>query len=229
MYMGFDSSGSFLILILLMIFASMASMGVKSTFNKYHRVRSARNITGAEAAQMMLNKNGLYDVRIERIAGNLTDHYDPRTKTVRLSDPVYSNASVASVSVACHEVGHAIQHEQGYAPLAIRTAILPAAQLGSQALWPLFFIGIIFSLPGLIQIGILFFTFSVLFQLVTLPVEFNASARALENMEAYGILVDEENEHAKKVLKAAAMTYVAAAAMAVGQLVRMLLLSNRRR
>jgi Zn-dependent membrane protease YugP len=212
-----------------MIFASMASMGVKSTFNKYHRVRSARNITGAEAAQMMLNKNGLYDVRIERIAGNLTDHYDPRTKTVRLSDPVYSNASVASVSVACHEVGHAIQHEQGYAPLAIRTAILPAAQLGSQALWPLFFIGIIFSMPGLIQIGILFFTFSVLFQLVTLPVEFNASARALENMEAYGILVDEENAHAKKVLKAAAMTYVAAAAMAVGQLVRMILLSNRRR
>jgi Zn-dependent membrane protease YugP len=178
---------------------------------------------------MMLNKNGLYDVRIERIAGNLTDHYDPRTKTVRLSDPVYSNASVASVSVACHEVGHAIQHEQGYAPLAIRTAILPAAQLGSQALWPLFFIGIIFSMPGLIQIGILFFTFSVLFQLVTLPVEFNASARALENMEAYGILVDEENAHAKKVLKAAAMTYVAAAAMAVGQLVRMILLSNRRR
>ncbi|MDK2867795.1 MAG: uncharacterized protein PWP51_1986 [Clostridiales bacterium] len=229
MYMGFDSSGSFLMLILLMIFASMASMGVKSTFNKYHRVRSARNITGAEAAQMMLNKNGLYDVRIERIAGNLTDHYDPRTKTVRLSDPVYSNASVASVSVACHEVGHAIQHEQGYAPLAIRTAILPAAQLGSQALWPLFFIGIIFSMPGLIQIGILFFAFSVLFQLVTLPVEFNASARALENMETYGILMDEENEHAKKVLRAAAMTYVAAAAMAVGQLVRMLLLSNRRR
>lgn len=228
MYMYYGSSGSFLMLIVLMIFAGMASMGVKSTFNKYHRIRSARNITGAEAAQMMLNKNGLYDVRIERIRGNLTDHYDPRTKTIRLSEPVYNNASIASISVACHEVGHAIQHEMDYVPLKLRTAILPAAQLGSQALMPLFILGVVFSIPGLLQIGILFFTFSVLFQLVTLPVEFNASARALDNMEAYGILYDDENAKAKKVLNAAAMTYVAAAAMAVGQLIRLLLLNNRR-
>lgn len=177
----------------------------------------------------MLNRNGIYDVKIERISGNLTDHYDPRSKTIRLSDPVYSNASVASISVACHEVGHAIQHAMGYKPLSFRTALLPAAQLGTQAVWPLFFIGLILSFPALMQIGIIFFSFSVLFQLVTLPVEFNASSRALQSMEETGILIAEENDGAKKVLKAAAMTYVAAAAMAIGQLIRMLLLSNRRR
>jgi len=212
-----------------MILAAVASRGVKTTFEKYHRIRSARNITGAEAAQLMLNRNGIYDVKIERISGNLTDHYDPRSKTIRLSDPVYSNASVASISVACHEVGHAIQHAMGYKPLSFRTALLPAAQLGTQAVWPLFFIGLILSFPALMQIGIIFFSFSVLFQLVTLPVEFNASSRALQSMEETGILIAEENDGAKKVLKAAAMTYVAAAAMAIGQLIRMLLLSNRRR
>ena len=212
-----------------MILAAVASRGVKTTFEKYHRIRSARNITGAEAAQLMLNRNGIYDVKIERISGNLTDHYDLRSKTIRLSDPVYSNASVASISVACHEVGHAIQHAMGYKPLSFRTALLPAAQLGTQAVWPLFFIGLILSFPALMQIGIIFFSFSVLFQLVTLPVEFNASSRALQSMEETGILIAEENDGAKKVLKAAAMTYVAAAAMAIGQLIRMLLLSNRRR
>jgi hypothetical protein len=220
---------TFIILIPLMILAAVASRGVKTTFEKYHRIRSARNITGAEAAQLMLNRNGIYDVKIERISGNLTDHYDPRSKTIRLSDPVYSNASVASISVACHEVGHAIQHAMGYKPLSFRTALLPAAQLGTQAVWPLFFIGLILSFPALMQIGIIFFSFSVLFQLVTLPVEFNASSRALQSMEETGILIAEENDGAKKVLKAAAMTYVAAAAMAIGQLIRMLLLSNRRR
>jgi len=219
---------TFLILIPLMILAAVASRGVKTTFEKYHKVRSARNMTGAEAAQLMLQRNGIYDVKIERIAGNLTDHYDPRSKTIRLSAPVYSNASIASISVACHEVGHAVQHAKAYKPLAFRTALLPAAQLGTQAVWPLFFIGLILSFPPLMQIGIVFFSFSVLFQLVTLPVEFNASARALSNMEESGILIAEENDGAKKVLNAAAMTYVAAAAMAIGQLVRMLLLSNRR-
>lgn len=224
----FYGGNGYLMILVLFIVASLASMGVKSTFNKYHKVRNTRGLTGAEAAQLMLRNNGLTDVRVERVGGYLSDHYDPRTKTVRLSEPVYDNPSIASVSVACHEVGHALQHANGYAPLSIRTAILPAAQLGSQALWPLFMIGIILSMPQLVTIGIIFFSFSVVFQLVTLPVEFNASARAIQMMGAYDILSNDENAQAKKVLNAAAMTYVAAAAMAVGQLVRMLLLNRGR-
>lgn len=224
MYLG--GSGTFL-LIILMILASAASMKVKSTFNKYHRVRNSRGMTGAQAAEAMLRQNGLTDVRVERVHGYLSDHYDPRAKVIRLSEPVFDNSSVASVSVACHEAGHALQHSEGYVPLKLRTAILPAAQLGSQALWPLFIAGIVLSLPFLINIGILFFSFSVAFQLITLPVEFNASSRALRMMDEYGFLADEENKHAKKVLNAAAMTYVAAAAMAIGQLVRMLLIRGR--
>lgn len=224
--MLYGGSGYFMIFILF-ILASLASMGVKSTFSKYHKVKNIRGLTGAEAAAMILRNNGLTDVRIERVSGYLTDHYDPRTKTVRLSEPVYDNPSIASVSVACHETGHALQHANGYVPLKFRTAILPAAQLGSQALWPLFFIGIILSMPQFITIGIIFFSFSVVFQLVTLPVEFNASSRAINMMESYGILSSDENTDARKVLRAAAMTYVAAAAMAIGQLVRMLLLNRR--
>lgn len=224
--MLYGGSGYFMIFILF-ILASLASMGVKSTFSKYHKVRNMRGLTGAEAAAIILRNNGLTDVRIERVSGYLTDHYDPRTKTVRLSEPVYDNPSIASVSVACHETGHALQHANGYVPLKFRTAILPAAQLGSQALWPLFFIGIILSMPQFITIGIIFFSFSVVFQLVTLPVEFNASSRAINMMESYGILSSDENTDARKVLRAAAMTYVAAAAMAIGQLVRMLLLNRR--
>jgi hypothetical protein len=181
-------------------------------------------LTGAQAAEMMLRQNGITNVRIERVGGYLSDHYDPRSKTIRLSEPVYDNPSVASVSVACHEAGHALQHASEYAPLKMRTALLPLAQLGSQALWPLFMIGIVLSLPSLINVGILFFSFSVIFQLLTLPVEFNASSRAIAMMEQYGILSSDENSDARKVLRAAAMTYVAAAAMAVGQLIRMLLL-----
>lgn len=225
MYYGGDG---FIIIIVLFLLASLASMGVKSTFNKYHKVRNSRGLTGAEAAQLMLRNNGITDVRVERVSGYLSDHYDPRTKTVRLSEPVYDNPSIASVSVACHEVGHALQHANGYVPLNIRTAILPAAQLGSQALWPLFMIGIILSIPQLVTVGIIFFSFSVVFQLVTLPVEFNASSRAIQMMGAFDILSNDENTLAKKVLNAAAMTYVAAAAMAVGQLVRMLLLNRGR-
>lgn len=224
----FYGGNGYLMILVLFIVASLASMGVKSTFNKYHKVRNTRGLTGAEAAQLMLRNNGLTDVRVERVGGYLSDHYDPRTKTVRLSEPVYDNPSIASVSVACHEVGHALQHANGYAPLSIRTAILPAAQLGSQALWPLFMIGIVLSMPQLVTIGIIFFSFSVVFQLVTLPVEFNASARAIQMMGAYDILSNDENAQAKKVLNAAAMTYVAAAAMAVGQLIRMLLLNRGR-
>ncbi len=219
--------GSYLMIFILFILASLASMGVKSTFSKYHKVRNMRGLTGAEAAAIILRNNGLTDVKIERVSGFLTDHYDPRSKTVRLSEPVYDNPSIASVSVACHETGHALQHANGYVPLKFRTAILPAAQLGSQALWPLFMIGIVLSMPQLVTIGIIFFSFSVIFQLVTLPVEFNASARAINMMESYDILSTEENSHARKVLRAAAMTYVAAAAMAIGQLVRMLMLNRR--
>jgi Zn-dependent membrane protease YugP len=225
MYFG---DGSFFILIGLMLLASVASMRVKSTFNKYHKVGNVRGLTGAQAAEMMLRQNGVNDVRIERVNGYLSDHYDPRAKVIRLSEPVYDNPSVASVSVACHEAGHALQHAMGYTPLKLRTAILPAAQLGTKALWPLFFAGIILSMPPLITFGIIFFSFSVLFQLITLPVEFNASSRALKIMDESGILAMEENVHAKKVLNAAAMTYVAAAAMAIGQLVRMILLNRGR-
>lgn len=219
---------TFGLLIILMIMASFASMSVKSTFKKYHQIRNARGMTGAQAAEQMLRQNGIYDVKVERTSGYLSDHYDPRSKTIRLSEPVYDNPSIASVSVACHEAGHALQHATAYGPLKIRTAILPAAQLGSQALWPLFFAGVILSLPPLINIGILFFSFSVFFQLVTLPVEFNASSRAIKMMDAYGILGDDENVGAKKVLNAAAMTYVAAAAMALAQLFRMIMMSRRR-
>lgn len=220
MYLG----SSYFLLFILFIMASMASMGVKSTFNKYHKIRNTRGLTGAQAAEMMLRQNGIYNVKIERVGGYLSDHYDPRTNTIRLSEPVYDNPSVASVSVACHEAGHALQHAGEYAPLKIRTALLPLAQLGSQALWPLFMIGVFLSMPSLINVGILFFSFSVIFQLLTLPVEFNASSRAITMMEQFGILSSEENGDARKVLRAAAMTYVAAAAMAVGQLIRMLLL-----
>ncbi|MBF4691672.1 zinc metallopeptidase [Fusibacter ferrireducens] len=224
MYYG---SGYFMLFIL-MILASFANMGVKNTFTKYHKVRNARGLTGAQAAEQILRSNGIYDVSVERVSGYLSDHYDPRSKTIRLSEPVYDNPSVASVSVACHEAGHALQHENGYIPLSLRTAVLPAAQLGSKAAWPLLIAGVILSLPMFINIGVIFFSFSVLFQLITLPVEFNASSRALRMMNEYGILIDDENKHARKVLTAAAMTYVAAAAIAVGQLIRFLLMANRR-
>lgn len=218
----------YFLLFLLMIVAFFANMGVKNTFNKYHKIRNARGLTGAEAAEKMLRQNGIYDVRVERVGGYLSDHYDPRGKVIRLSEPVYDNPSVASVSVACHEAGHALQHANGYVPLSLRSAVLPVAQFGSQALWPLVIAGMILRMSMFIKVGIVFFAFSVVFQLLTLPVEFNASSRALRQMNEYGILVDEENSHAKKVLNAAAMTYVAAAAIAIGQLIRLLLLSNRR-
>lgn len=226
--MFYYNDPAFFLLIALMLLASVASARVKSTFKKYHNVRNMRGLTGAQAAEQMLRNNGIYDVQIERIGGFLTDHYDPRANTIRLSAPVYDNPSVASVSVACHEAGHALQHAKGYGPLKIRTAILPLAQLGSKSLMPLLLAGILFSIPALVQVGIVFFAFAVFFQLATLPVEFNASARALANMNENGILVESENDDAKKVLTAAAMTYVAAAAIAVVQLVRLILLNNRR-
>ena len=187
-------------------------------------------MTGAQAAQRVLNSAGIYDVRIQHVAGNLTDHYDPRNKTLNLSDSVYGSTSVAAVGVAAHECGHAIQHQQGYAPLNIRSALVPAANFGSAAAWPLIILGIIFGGAGSVfcQIGIVFFSAAVLFQIVTLPVEFNASSRAVRILGDTGILSEQELPYTKKVLRAAALTYVAGAAAAILQLLRLLLLFGGR-
>lgn len=222
---------TYILVIPALIFALIAQCMVKSTFNKYSQVHNRRGVTAAEAARKILDENGLYDVQIERISGSLTDHYDPRANVVRLSDSVYNSTSVAAVGVAAHETGHAIQHAVGYAPIKIRNAILPVAQIGSQAAMPLVLIGLLFSrsLGFLIDIGIIVYIAVVLFQLVTLPVEFNASGRALRILDGSYILENDENRLAKKVLTAAAMTYVAAMFSALTTLLRLILLSNSRR
>ena len=211
------------------VLSLLASAKVNSTFNKYKRIRSASGMTGAEAAERILHQNGIYDVGIEHVSGNLTDHYDPRSKMLRLSDATYSSTSVAAIGVAAHECGHALQHKEEYGPLKLRTAIVPAANIGSRLGIPIIILGVILgSNPLLINIGIWVFSLAVLFQIVTLPVEFNASSRALEMVEQYGILGSEEVVHTKKVLSAAAMTYVAAAAASILQLLRLVLLFGRR-
>ncbi len=222
---------TYILVIPALIFALVAQCMVKSTFSKYSRICNRRGITAAEVARKILDENGLFDVRIERVSGELTDHYDPRTNVVRLSDSVYNSTSVAAVGVAAHETGHAIQHSVGYAPIKIRNAILPVAQIGSQAAMPLVLIGLIFSrsLGFLIDIGIIVYVAVVLFQLVTLPVELNASGRALRILEGSYILENDENKMAKKVLTAAAMTYVAALFSALTTLLRLVLISNNRR
>lgn len=212
------------------IISMIASARVSSTFNRYARERSFSGMTGAQAAQAILNNNGIYDVRVERISGNLTDHYDPRTKTVRLSDSVYGATSVAAIGVAAHECGHVMQHQENYAPLKIRTMLVPAANIGSRLGIPIIILGIILGgSPMLVNIGIWVFSLAVLFQLVTLPVEFDASKRALVCIEQYGIVTREERAKSAKVLRAAAYTYVAAAAASVLQLLRLILLFGNRR
>ena len=209
----------------------IASAGVKSTYSKYSRYRSMCNMTGAQAAERILNSAGIYDVSIRHVSGNLTDHYDPRNKTLNLSDSVYGSTSVAAVGVAAHECGHAIQHQKNYAPLTIRGALVPVANFGSTLSWPLILIGLFFtSNTGtlLINLGILCFSFAVIFQLVTLPVEFNASRRALKILGNTGILNSEELPMTRKVLKAAALTYVASAAAAILQLLRLVILFGGR-
>ena len=226
-YYGLD--WTYFFVIIGAIFSIAASAKVNSTFNKYKRIRSTSGMTGAEAAERILHQNGIYDVGIEHIGGNLTDHYDPRSKILRLSDATYSSTSVAAIGVAAHECGHAIQHKEEYGPLKLRTAIVPAANIGSRLGIPIILLGIL--LGGnylLVQIGIWVFSLAVLFQIVTLPVEFNASKRALAMVEQYGILGSNEVEHTKKVLSAAAMTYVAAAAASILQLLRLVLLFGRR-
>ena len=218
------------------IFSLWASIQVNTTFQKYSKVRSARGITGAEAARRVLNANGLSHIRIERIPGNLTDHYDPRNDVIRLSESVYDNTSVAAVGVACHEAGHAVQHAENYIPVKIRSAIIPVTNIGSRLAIPLIIVGIILNafapkLLILAYIGVACYGLCTLFQLVTLPTEFDASKRALRSMEGYGILGSDEIGGAKRVLRAAAMTYVAALAVSLMQLLRlfMIVAGNSRR
>ena len=215
---------SFLFFIIIpMLLVGWAQMRVRSAFNKYSRVPSTAGISGAETARRILNEQGIYDVAVEETGGALSDHYDPRSKVVRLSSENFHGHSLAGLAVAAHEVGHAMQHAQGYLPLNFRHAILPVANLGSSLGMPLIVAGIFFSATGLLDIGILLFAGAVLFQLVTLPVEFNASSRAMAIL-AQGYIAGDEVRPAKKVLNAAAMTYVAATATAVMQLVHLLLL-----
>ena len=219
------------ILVLIGALLSMwASARVNSTYKKYAQVRSMSGLTGAEAARRILNGAGIYDVRIEHISGNLTDHYDPRNKVLRLSDTVYGSPSVAAVGVAAHECGHAIQHDQGYAPLQIRNTFVPVANIGTKAAIPIILLGLFFgSSYLLIEIGLLCFACGTLFQLITLPVEFNASARAIDILGNTHMLSDTELGSTKKVLSAAAMTYVAAAAASILSLLRLVLLFGGRR
>lgn len=214
------------------VLSLIASGRVKSTFSKYAKVRNSRGITGAEAAERVLHSAGIYDVRIERVSGNLTDHYDPRSKVLRLSDSVYAQTSVAAVGVAAHECGHAIQHAKGYAPLKLRSTLVPIANFGSKIAWPLIIFGLFISGESstlLINLGIIAFLGAVLFQLITLPVEFNASNRAIRMIADSGMMQGEEIQGAKKVLSAAALTYVASAATAILQLLRILILTGGRR
>lgn len=219
---------TFILLIPALLLALYAQFLVKSTFAKYSKVPASSGLTGAEVAENLLRDGGLSQVEIEEVPGALTDHYDPRSKILRLSPPISRSKSVAALGIAAHEVGHALQHKEAMGIFQIRQSIVPVANLGSNLAFPLFFIGLIFSAKSLMDIGILLFSGAVLFQLVTLPVEFNASSRALALLQNRGYLAETEVTHARKVLNAAALTYVAATAMAVLQLVRLLLLRSQR-
>lgn len=223
---------TFVLMIPVLLFTLWAQFRVKSTFSKYSKVYSSRGFTGYDVARKILDDNGLNNVQIERIQGKLSDHYDPRTNVVRLSDEVYGSQSVAAIGVAAHEVGHAIQHATGYTPVKIRTALVPVTNIGSNlGIW-IVFIGIILSMTPLAYFGIILFGFATVFQLVTLPVEFNASSRALKTLDSYHILDDDELSGSKKVLNAAALTYVAALAASIMTLLRLVLrvmLSSNRR
>ncbi|GAA0176952.1 zinc metallopeptidase [Clostridium sediminicola] len=226
-FRGFDPT--FIILIPALIMSAWAQFKVKSTFQKYSKIRSMNGMTGADVARRLLDDEGLFDVPVQHIRGNLSDHYDPVHRVMRLSDSVYNSTSIAAIGVAAHETGHAIQHKNSYIPLKIRGAIFPVVNFSSKVSWIIFILGFLFSYPTLIDIGILLFTTVVLFQIVTLPVEFNASNRAIAILENKGILYGNEVEGAKSVLSAAALTYLAAALMSILQLVRLLVLSRDRR
>lgn len=228
-FYGFDAT--YLLVLIGALICMLASGRVKSTYRKYSGYRSMTGMTGAQAAQRILNNAGIYDVTIQHITGNLTDNYNPVRKTLSLSDSVYNSTSVAAIGVAAHECGHAIQHQKGYVPLKLRAAIVPVANIGSTIAWPLILIGLFFTTNTgslLINLGIICFSFAVIFQLVTLPVEFNASRRALVALEEQGILNSTELPYTKKVLSAAALTYVASAAAAILQLLRLVILFGGR-
>ncbi len=239
MFFGlFWGDATILVLIPAMIFAFWAQIKVNSTFKKYAKVYNRRGLTGAEAARRVLDANGLHNVGIEHIHGHLTDHYDPKAGVIRLSDATYASTGIAAVGVAAHEAGHAVQHAQGYVPIKVRAAIIPLTRFGSFLAMPLFIIGMLFAGGAyaggwigevLMLTGILFFSFSTLFQLVTLPTEFNASSRAMKALEDGGLLADDELPAAKATLSAAAMTYVAALASSLASLLRLILIFNRRR
>ena len=232
-YYGFDLT--YLVLVLpCIILAMIASANVKSTFNRYAQQHSFRRITGAQAAERVLRANGVTGVRIEHVGGNLTDHFDPKTNVIRLSDSVHDSTSVAAIGVACHEAGHAVQYAHHYAPIKLRAAIIPITNIGSRLAMPLILLGLLFSFGetvsyGFVYAGISCFALSLVFQLVTLPVEFNASRRAMQAIESAELLSEEEQRGARKTLTAAAMTYVAATAVALAQLLRLLALFGGRR
>ena len=239
MFFGlFWGDWTILVMIPALIFALVAQAKVNSTFKRYAKVYNRRGLTGAEAARRVLDAAGLYHVRVERVRGHLTDHYDPRENVIRLSDATYGSTGIAAVGVAAHEAGHAVQHAVGYVPIKIRAAIIPVTNFGSRLAMPLFLIGMIFSGGSYLGYGIgtifmvtgiLFFSFSTLFQLVTLPTEFNASTRAMKALEDGGLLADDELPGAKATLSAAAMTYVAALATSLASLLRLILIFNNRR
>ena len=223
---------TYILVVIGAVICMIASARVKGTFNKYSQLRSMSGMNGAQVAQRVLQAAGIYDVQVRHVSGSLTDHYDPRTKTVNLSDPVYNATSVAALGVAAHECGHAIQHAKNYAPLSVRSALVPIANFGSMLAWPVILIGLLFNTRSsglIIDIGILLFSAAVLFQLVTLPVEFDASRRALVMLRTQGILADDELKYTRRVLKSAALTYVASAAAAILQLLRIILITNGRR
>ncbi|MDR3759853.1 peptidase [Clostridium sp. AF18-27] len=234
MYPMFYFDPSYVLILIGLLLSMAASAKVNSTYARYARVGARCGMTGAEAAKRLLNSQGIYDVTVRRVPGKLTDHYDPRNKTVNLSESVYGSTSIAAIGVAAHECGHAMQDAGGYVPLRVRGALVPVANFGAQISWPLILIGILFSSGSssmLITLGILMFSLSVLFQLVTLPVEFNASSRAVNLLDRTGILAGQEVGQTRQVLSAAALTYVAAAAASILQLLRLLYLfgGNRRR
>ncbi|MBR2453722.1 MAG: zinc metallopeptidase [Clostridia bacterium] len=227
-YWGLD--WTYVVIVLpVMILAFIASARVSSTFKKYSKVQLSYATTGAEAARMILDHNGLYNVKIERIGGELTDHFDPRTNVLRLSDAVYSSSTPAAVGVAAHEAGHAIQYAKEYQPMKVRAAIIPICNFGSSLAMPLFLLGLLFAMPTLSYVGIAFFGLAALFQAVTLPVEFNASKRAMKALEGSFRFTEDELDGSKKVLTAAALTYVAALATSLAQILRLLVIVGGRR
>lgn len=222
------SDPTMILLVPAIIISFWAQSKINSAYSEYSQVRTINGYTGQQVARMMLDEAGLFDVRIELINSKLGDHYDPASKILRLSPEVYSDASISSAGIAAHEVGHALQHKERYAPLVIRNSIVPIVNIGSNVSWMLFFVGILLGFKGLTTLGIILFSGVVIFQLITLPVEFDASTRALNILKSRGILYGDETKSAQKVLDAAAMTYVAATLMAVSQLIRLIAISNRR-